>query len=216
MLTGKTDSSRRAERFIIFLFPPLLIIVNYLGFYFFTSLSGNKAGYLTGMIFYWLLWCIVPVLLLVSKQNRKLLLKIKRLNWWQALLVVVPILLAILFVPFKSRLSELTPLIIILSLLYSFTNAFCEEFLWRGLYFDHHQTNFFYAVIVPSIWFGIWHYVPLSVQPSSIGNFYFISGAAGFGFCWALVTYYTRSIFWSIISHALVDLSGFAAFYYFH
>jgi len=215
MVGAKTDYSGKAERIITYLFPPTLIIINYLVFDFFTSLNGDKKGYLAGMVFYWLMWCIIPVFLLISKPNRKLLLKIKRLNWWQVLLLIIPIVLAILYGPFKNRLIEASPLIIILSLLFAFVNAFCEEFLWRGLYFDHHPGNFFYAVIVPSIWFGIWHYVPLSVHPSSFGNFYFMLSAIGLGLCWATITYYTRSVFWSIISHTLVDLAGFGALYFF-
>jgi uncharacterized protein len=199
----------------MYLFPPLLIIINYLSFQFFVGISGNKQGYLTAMIFYWLVWCIIPFILLVSKNNRKLLLRIRSINWWQTVLLIVPILLAILYGPFKSRVGEVSPLIISLSLIYAIANAFSEELLWRGLYFDHHQGNFFYAVIVPSFWFGIWHYAPLSVQPASAGNFYFILSAMGLGLCWASVTWFTRSVFWSIISHILVDFSGLGALYFF-
>jgi hypothetical protein len=198
-----------------YLFPPVLIIFNYLSFHFFVSISNNKGGYLSGMILYWLLWCLLPFFLLISKKNRRFLLKIRKLNWWQGVLVFIPVILAVLFGPFKNRIGEVTPLIITFSLIYAFVNACCEEFLWRGIYFDHHPGNFFYAVIVPSIWFGIWHYVPLSVLSGSISNFYFILTAMGMGFCWAVVTYYTRSVFWSIISHTLVDLIGFHALNFF-
>ena len=198
----------------MYLFPPILIIFNYLSFQFFVNLSGTKNGYLAGMIFYWLIWCIVPFLLLVSKTNRRLLLKIKRIRWWQIIFLIVPVILAFFFGPFKNRIEIGSPLIISLSLVYAAINAFSEELLWRGLYYDHHQGNFLYAVIVPSIWFGIWHYAPLSVQPSISGNFYFILSAIGLGFCWGIVTFYTRSLFWSIISHILVDFSGIGALYF--
>src|SRR5882724_9656777 len=105
----------RMETFIMYLFPPMLIIFNYLSFQFFVRVSGNRQGYLSGMIFYWLVWCIVPFILFVSKGNRKLLLKIKRINWWQAILLIVPVLLAISYGPFKSRIGEASPLIISLS-----------------------------------------------------------------------------------------------------
>jgi membrane protease YdiL (CAAX protease family) len=123
----------RTETFLLYLFPPILIISNYLSFQFFVRVSENKQGYLTAMIFYWLIWCIIPFLLFVSKGNRKLLLKIKRINWWQALLLIVSVLLALFFGPFKSRIGETSPLIISLSFLYAVINAFSEELLWRGL-----------------------------------------------------------------------------------
>jgi membrane protease YdiL (CAAX protease family) len=201
--------------FIIYLFPPGLIITCYLAFHFFTTLADSKQGYLLGMIFYWLVGCLVPACLWISKTNRKLLLRIKKVNWWQFVLLVLPVALAFLFGPFKQRIGEATNLIIMLSLPYAFINAFCEEFLWRGLFFAHHQGNYFHAVIVPTIWFGIWHYVPLSVQSASVGNLYFILSAIGLGLCWATVTFYTRSIFWSIVSHTLVDFSGIGMIYYF-
>jgi membrane protease YdiL (CAAX protease family) len=201
--------------FIIYLFPPGLIIACYLVFHFFATLSDNKQGFLLGMIFYWLAGCVVPVFLWISKANRKLLLRIKKVNWWQFVLLLLPVILAFLFGPFKQRMGEATTLIIMLSLPYAFINAFCEEFMWRGLFFAHHQGNYFHAVIVPTIWFGIWHYVPLSVQPASVGNLYFILSAIGLGLCWSTVTYYTRSVFWSIVSHTLVDFSGIGMLYYF-
>ncbi len=204
------------KHFIVYLFPPILIVVNYFAFNFFVSITGTKEGYLTGLIFYWIVFCsILPVLLWVNKENIKRLLQIRKINWWQFILVFLPVILAFGFGPFRSRISEATPLIIFLSLLLAFVNAICEEFLWRGLYFDHHQANFFYAIIVPSIWFGIWHYVPLSVHAAGISNFYFILSAIGLALCWGIVTYYTRSVFWSVVSHTLVDLSGLGALYFF-
>lgn len=203
------------KHFIVYLFPPLLIIANYFAFNFFAAAFNAKEGYLSGTIFYWILFCIMPVFLWINRRNRRLLLRIKRINWWQAILIVLPVVLAFGFGPFKNRIGEATPMVILLSLLFALVNAICEEYLWRGLYFDHHQANFFYAVFVPSIWFGIWHYAPLSVHPATIGNFYFILAAIGMGLCWGIVTFYTRSVFWSVISHTLVDLSGLGVFYFF-
>lgn len=200
---------------ITYLFPAALIILFYLLFHFFRVLANDKEAYLVGMIFYWLLGCLLPVFFLVSKSNRKLLLRVKKINGWQIVLLALPVVLALLFGPFRQRIHQATLVMILLSLPYAFVNAFCEEFLWRGLFYAHHQLNFFHAVIAPSIWFGIWHYVPLSIQPASIGNFYFILSAIGLGICWATVTYFTHSIFWSILSHTLVDLSGVGVMYYF-
>ncbi len=201
--------------FIVYLLPPFLIISFYLLFHFLVSIHGNKEGYLLGMIGYWLVGCLVPVFLWISETNRKLLLQFRSVNWWQIILLLAPVALAIFFGPFKQRIGEATVLIIILSLPYAFINAFCEECLWRGLFFVHHQGNYFHAVVVPSVWFGIWHYVPLSVQPASVGNLYFILSATGLGLCWATLTYYTRSVFWSILSHTLVDFTGIGLLHYF-
>jgi len=203
------------KEFIIYLLPPLLIVIFYLVFRFFATITSEKDAYLLGMTFYWIFGCLVPAFLWINSKNRKLLLRIKKINWWQLILILLPVSLAFLFGPFRQRINEATMMVIMLSLPYACVNAFCEEFLWRGMFYAHHQGNFFHAVFVPSIWFGIWHYVPLSVQAASIGNLYFILSAVGLGLCWGILTYYTRSIFWSIVSHALVDFSGLGALYYF-
>ena len=205
----------RPATFMLYLFPPVLIIGNYLFFQFTVTIAGSKNGYLLGMICYWLIWCTLPFLLFVSRINRKLLFRLTKISWWQILLLIVPVILAFSFGPFKNRIGDVSPLIIILSLIYATVNALSEELLWRGIYYDHHQANFFYAVIVPSAWFGLWHYAPLSIQPASASNFYFIISAMGLGLCWATVTFFTRSIFWSFISHLLVDFSGIGALYFF-
>jgi CAAX protease family protein len=203
------------KEFIIYLLPPFLIISFYLVFHFLTTIASEKEAYLLGMTLYWILGCLAPAFLWISKTNRKLLLRIRKIKWWQLILVFAPVSLAFLFGPFRQRINEATTIVIILSLPYACVNAFCEEFLWRGVFYVHHQRNFFHAVFVPSVWFGIWHYVPLSVRPASIGNLYFIISAVGLGLCWGILTYKTRSIFWSIVSHVLVDFSGIGAMYYF-
>ncbi|MBS1919347.1 MAG: CPBP family intramembrane metalloprotease [Bacteroidetes bacterium] len=202
------------KRFTIYIFPPLLIIANYFAFNFFVSLFNKMEGYLSGMIFYWLFFCIIPVLLWVNKRNRKLLFRITKINWWQIILLISPILFAFVISPFRNGVTAAAPSIISFTLLYSLVNAICCEYLWRGLYFSQHQTNIFYAAIVPSVWFGIWQYVPLSIYPASIGNFYFILSMAGMGICWSVVTFYTRSVFWAAISHGLVSMLGFEAVYF--
>ncbi|OQY92937.1 MAG: hypothetical protein B6D37_12650 [Sphingobacteriales bacterium UTBCD1] len=194
------------KKFIVYVFPPVLIIVNYFAFHFFVELFGKNEGYLAGTIFYWLLFCTLPVMIWIGSRNRKLLFKIKRINWWQIILVLLPPVVTFLFGPFKSKISEVNTLIIVSTLDFALVNSCCEEYLWRGLFFNYHQGNFFFAVIVPSIWFAVWHYVPLSIHPAEQGNFYFILTALGMGLCWAIVTFYTRSVFWAVVSHALVNL----------
>lgn len=197
-----------------YFFAPLLIITCYLAFHFFSIVAGDRMGYLLGMIFYWLFCCILPAFFWITKTNRRLLFRITKLNWWQLLLIVTPVALATVFGPFRQRIHEATALVVLLSLPYAFVNAFSEEVLWRGVFFVRHQGNFFYAVVVASIWFGIWHYAPLSIHPAGVGNFKFIIAAIGLGCCWGTVTYYSRSLFWAIVSHTLLDFTGLGILIY--
>ncbi|MBS1633248.1 MAG: CPBP family intramembrane metalloprotease [Bacteroidetes bacterium] len=194
--------------FLVYFFPPILIILNYFVFNFLTSLFDVKEGYLAGRFSYWIFFCIIPVKLWISKKNLALLFKVKKMNWWQMILIILPVVFAFKNNTFKTGIEEAAPMTIVLMLLFAVVNAFCEEYLWRGLYFNYHQTNIFFSVIVPSVWFAVWHYVPLSIYPPGMGNFYFILSVFGMGLCWGIVTFYTRSVFWNIISHTLVDIAG--------
>ena len=209
------DTSKRLLRVSpSYLFAPLMIVVCYMTFHFLSAVTGDKTGYLLGMIFYWLFCCILPTLFWIDKKNRKLLFRVMRPKWWQWVLLIIPVILAIFFGPFRQRMHEATMLVVVLSIPYAAVNAFSEELLWRGMFFVQHQGNFFYAVVVSSIWFAVWHYVPLSIRPAEVGNFNFIISALGLGLCWGTVTYFTRSIFWSIVSHTLVDLTGLGIIFY--
>src|SRR6185436_5150236 len=90
---------------IIYLLPPFLIISFYLLFHFFTTIASPQEAYLSGMTFYWILGCLAPVFLWISKANRKSLLRVRKINWWQLILVIVPVLLACLFGPFRQRIN---------------------------------------------------------------------------------------------------------------
>src|SRR5258706_6570782 len=105
----------RPGTFLMFVFPPMLIIVNYSLFQFFTEVAGNKNGYLLGMICYWGLWCVIPFLLFVSRTNRRLLFRIKPVRWWLSVLLIAPVLMAFLFGPFRDRIAEVSPAVVIVS-----------------------------------------------------------------------------------------------------
>jgi membrane protease YdiL (CAAX protease family) len=212
MLSQKAPVIRK--EYILWILPPAFIIVNYFVFHALTDILGNKQGFFLGMCFYWFC-CLLATSFLVEKKEIKRLLKITKPDWQQAALLLIPVLAAIFFGPFRERIDEATTVIIFLSLLYAATNAFTEELFWRGIYVNHFKTGFFPAVTAPVIWFGIWHYVPLSFHEATVSNFYFVLSAIGLGLCWGIIAYYTKSVFWSFISHLLVDWSGIGALYYF-
>jgi len=47
-------------------------------------------------------------------------------------------------------------------------NGFFEELLWRGVYYKLFPNNILFRMIWPSIWFGIWHYVPVSINSNEL------------------------------------------------
>ncbi len=207
MLTGERRIQLRKE-FLIFLYPPLLIVAAYYAFDFLAGLFGNMQGLILGLVAYWLAGCLLPATGWISRRNRKILLRFKKLTAWQWMLLLLPVALVLIFIPFTSGPGNVKAAILLLIFALSLLHAFSEELFWRGLYYDHHQGNFFYACIVPSIWYGIWHYVPLSLMPVEIPNFYFIVIAAVLGFSRSMLTWYSHSVAWNILVHALLTWLG--------
>ncbi len=207
MPTGEKFIQLRRE-FIIFIYPPVLIVAGYFTFDILAGIWGNQQGFIAGMAAYWLIGCLLPAAAWISRRHRKLLLQFKKLTAWQWLLLLLPAALVLIFVPLTSGPGNAKAAILLLTFVLSLLHAFSEELFWRGLYYDHHQGNLFYATIVPSIWYGIWHYVPLSVMPVELPNFYFIVIATGLGFFRALITWQSHSVAWNIIVHALLTWLG--------
>ncbi|HVZ56819.1 MAG TPA: CPBP family glutamic-type intramembrane protease [Chitinophagaceae bacterium] len=194
--------------FVQFLFPPLLIILNYVTFHFFVRLTAAADAFLAGLAVYWIFWCLLPVRGWISGPNRKRLGRWVRPAWWQILLVAAPVALSIgggpLGTPGLPAIAGwvwAAPLVLV-------ATTWSEEWFWRGLYFDHHQGNFFYAVLVPAVWYGVWQYVPLSVYPQEGGNFYYIARTVLAAGCWGALTYSTRSVGWALVSHLAAGLGS--------
>lgn len=214
MTSGDTRIRTIRREFIIYGYPPLLIIGAYLLFQWLEKAGSDRQGYPLGMTLYWMLGCILPFLLWTKKKARIEILRFGRLQVWMILLLAIPIIITFFTGPYTNGIKGSSAPIITLSVFYALVNACSEELLWRGVYFDHHRGHFFHAVIVPSVWYGTWYYVPLSVQSGQTGNLLIILAAIGSGFCWATVTYYSRSVCWSMISHLLASLTGLGIYYY--
>ncbi len=207
-LTGK-------QLFLV-LMPALLIISTFFSFQYFVGAFGLKPGYLAGFLFYWIFWCIIIPLILVGPGGVAGLFKKPektRLNWLNIVLLIIPCALAIFGGPFFSRLPKTDLGIILLSLAIASVNAFGEEVIWRGLYFKHFKKpfkGFFFPLIV----FALWHISPNSVNPSSSGVPMFLLFCGILGTFWGVVAYRTKSLRWTLISHIIVDFSGFGALFY--
>lgn len=184
------------------------------------SFLGLKAGYFAGMMFYWVLWCIVFPLYILGKNNFLSLFKegvprFGKPEYLGIVLLVIPVILSFLFGPFRGRVGQASIFIIFLSFIYACVNAVSEEILWRGVYTRLFPENIWLGLIYPTIGFAVWHISPLAVQPPSFPSYLFVLSAGFIGICWGVVAYQTKSIKWTIISHILLDFSGIGALFYF-
>ena len=86
----------------------------------------------------------------------------------------------------------------------TFGNGFFEEVLWRGVYYRLFPNKIFYRMIWPTVWFGIWHYVPVSINNSELtGLMGMMIGPILMGLVLSYMTKKTDTLCWSILAHVL-------------
>lgn len=204
------------KQLFLVLLPVLLIVSTYFAFQFFVGAFGLKPGYLAGFLFYWIFWCFIIPLILVGPGGIAGLFKKPEktgLGWLNIVLLIIPCALAIFGGPFFGRLPKTDLVIVLLSLAIAVVNAFGEEVLWRGVFCQYFKRPPM-GLLFPLIGFALWHVSPNSVNPSSFGIPMFVLFSGILGVFWGIVAYRTKSLRWTLVSHIIVDFSGFGALFY--
>ncbi len=197
---------------IVILMPVVLIISASFVFYLSSRSFGKEIGYLTGFLFYWLVWCLLIPLMLLGKnilflfKDKKPLL-IKK-NWWIIILLLSTII-SPMFMYFIPEVSNKPMVVILLSIPLALMNGFFEELFWRGLYVSFFPQNFLMGVIYPSLFFSIWHIVP-QLSISSENPAVFVISTIPLGITYGLVAYVTKSAKWSAVSHGISGILAFS------
>jgi len=184
---------------------PILSILMYFVFQGLAVLIGKNLAWYVGLFIYWVIFCIAVPIFLIGKNNVLLKFKYRSttfMNWLIASIPVIFTLIGVMFVLEKVDRS-FTQALIWTGM--GIGNGVFEEILWRGTYSDLFPDNFVFGWLWPSIWFAIWHLAPGSLsQNSSITML--VGGALFYGLCWGCVSYKTKSILLTSVSHFL---SGF-------
>jgi uncharacterized protein len=170
-------------------------------------------AHLLGMVSYWVLLLVLSFIILGKSGVVRVVVCRAGLKGPLWLLLALPVVLAFGFGPFAKRLPLLTPSVVLLSTALALVNASIEELFWRGVYLDSFS-NLRMACLFPALGFAIWHFAPLSVLPYNKGAVFFVLSAFLLGLFWGFVAFKTKSIGWNIVSHFLVDFSGFGALLY--
>jgi membrane protease YdiL (CAAX protease family) len=114
--------------------------------------------------------------------------------------------------PFLPRVMDITPTILLYSILFAITNGTFEEVLWRGTYVTVFPNTWLWSYWYPSIWFGYWHLSPQVVFPSDMpgGPFAFATVSIFMGLVFGWIVKKTGSIRWVTVAHIFTDLMGLA------
>jgi len=192
--------------------PVALPAAMYAVFKVFSHLFAPKLAHLLGMATY---WSLLLALCAISLGRTGLLRILKtarpaRMLW---ILLALPVVLAFCFGPFRQRIAVVTPLVVTLSFVLAAINASLEEIFWRGVYIDRFA-DLWKGYIYPAVGFAVWHFAPQSILPYSHGRVAFVASALLLGLCWGIAAFRTKSVRWTVLSHLLVDFSGFGVLVY--
>jgi len=195
------------KQIIIFIIPPVLLAIMYPIFNSLAEvLDNDRIAWYLGLIIYWILWGMVFPIIMIGKNNIIALIRPQRPK--VAIIVPISIILlgalsARLFVP-GMEYEKQNAWILLLLLSTCFGNGFFEELLWRGVYYELYSNNIFFRMIWPSIWFGIWHYVPVSINNNELtGLIGMIIGPILMGLVLSYMTKKTGTLWWSILAHTI-------------
>ena len=195
------------KRIIAFVIPPVLIAFMYP---IFNSLAGvldnDRIAWDLGLITYWLIWGLVFPVIMIGRKEIMALIRPQRPT--KKVLLPISIILvgavsARLLVPgIEYEKSGVWEYILLLST--CFGNGFFEELLWRGVYYKLYPNRIFYRMIWPTIWFGIWHYVPVSINNNEMTALIgMIIGPVLMGLVLSYMVKKSDTLWWSILAHTL-------------
>jgi len=195
------------NRKVLFLALPVLLILSTSIVFVVSAIAlGNYASYLIGISFYWFFWCLcVPTLI-----GRKSILDFMRSekpfltgrNWWVILLFLSTVIVP-LFMYNTIQKVMVTPLyLILLNILLATINGCCEEVFWRGFFVKEFPDSIVWGIVIPSIFFALWHFAPQFAIPHD-NRVAFVLSTLPLGIINGLVAYKTRSAKWSAIGHSI-------------
>ena len=191
---------------IFAIFSPILVLFTMYPIFHFLSILFHdnwRIGWLIGLMIYWLLWGFGYSILAIGKKNIRKLLHPQKLNIRLVLFILFPIFLSIIFklIPAGITYDKPDKFILLLLIFSVFGNGLFEEIYWRGVYMKLFEKNLLFRIIWPSIWFGIWHYVPGSLNPDSSHVIGLMIGAVFLGIYSSFIAWRTNTLWWSIIIH---------------
>lgn len=195
-----------AKQIAAIFMPILLIAVMYPLFQLIARRFGNRVGWYSGLVIYWILWGLLYPLLMLGKEAVLALIQPRGFDLVAMLLALIPVVFAAIGrFKFGIQYEKATTWALFGLLATAVGNGVFEEILWRGTYMALFPDSIFLRIFWPSLWFALWHYAPGSV--SSDGNVLrLMISAAVFGLFLSFLAKQTDTIWWSILAHTVAGI----------
>ena len=118
------------------------------------------------------------------------------------------------FIPIMTLIDNIalinSPLTVVIIIVFALTNAFFEEMFWRGFVLNYIFSSKIISYIYSLILFTISHFV-WAITSFAVRNIYTIIALIIFAAVWNIIRFKTKSIWWSIVSHFLVNFFSLSA-----
>jgi len=201
------------NRKVLFLLLPVLLIISASIVFYITSCTiGRYQSFLIGISFYWLFWCLLIPSIIKSKSIRFFLKSerpfLVRKNSWVILLFLSTIISPLFIYKTISNLAIKPIMLILLAIPLAVINGFCEEIFWRGLYVREFPNSIMWGIIIPSVFFSLWHFSPQIAMPQH-NRFVFILSTLPLGMVNGIIAFNTKSAKWSAIGHSIGGILAF-------
>lgn len=206
---GRAGSSLTRKQRIAIGAPPVLMATMYPVFRFFDAAAGDRLdgylGWFLGLATYWIIWGAGFSLWMLGSGNIRRLLRPRRPTARVLGLIAFPVVMAgvVLLIP-GMEYESLSGAVLVLLLSTTVGNGVFEETLWRGVYLELFRDRRFWRVGWASLWFGLWHVIPVSVNAETLIEVLpMVAGSMLFGFYLAFLAGKTDSVWWPMVAHLL-------------
>lgn len=198
---------------------PVWVIVMIIIFPLLTYHFGNLRGFLAALFVYWFVLCLGFGLAMTGPENLANIYRrpaiSNRHQYLNLALAIFPVFM-VFFAVFLKDIAVFSLQVYALAALIALINGSLEELFWRGAFLQNFPKNWRLAVAFPWVLFTTWHIaLALSYGVSYEGGATALIGGAGFlGLIWAFISWRSRSIFLSSLSHIAVNFFAFSGLIY--
>jgi uncharacterized protein len=208
-MRGQEPAALRRRRTAALLAPVALTASTFVVFNWAVAAFGLRWGYITGFVFFWLVWCLgfswwalgTRGIVEVFRDARP---RLPTPTWVWIVLLAVPVVggFATVWLP---AAAAATLAVFVVATIIAVINATLEELFWRGVYARLFAGNLLLGWLYPAVAFAAWHVSPTSVLGSTA---VVVLGALYIGLVYGYIALRTQSVRWTTVAHILVNLAG--------
>lgn len=159
-------------------------------------------GWYLGLAVYWVLWGGIYAFRMIGTRRLGELIRPRRPTLTIVGLILFPVVMAggVRLLP-GMEYEKHSIAVWLLLISPTFGNSIFEEILWRGVYLEQFRDRFWMQAVWPTVWFALWHIIPISTHGGEVATM--VIGPLFFGFYLAFLAKHTDGIWWPVVAHVL-------------